>query len=195
MSFSRVHSSDGFITSMVRYRATISARRMNRESQVPSIHDVKPHLAEFGKDPLIRHVLHQRCGKEARRPEIHAAEALHGMVIAEARDRIVCGFQRLFPLYGSLFEFVGCPPGCHPFESPSPPFHFEPPEGFCLCRVLLCIRAEEVVIPVDLNHTALVCPTRTRRTIAHFPFGPRGSMVSGRQMYIVGIEPDSVPAV
>src|SRR5215831_6518885 len=49
--------------------------------------------------------------------------------------------------------------------------------------------------PVDLNHTALVCPTRTRRTIAHFPFGPRGSMVSGRQMYIVGIEPDSVPAV
>src|SRR5215813_9652086 len=62
---------------------------MNRESQVPSIHDVKPHLAEFGKDPLIRHVLHQRCGNEARRPEIHAAEALHGMVIAEARRRII----------------------------------------------------------------------------------------------------------
>src|SRR5215831_15808167 len=93
------------------------------------------------------------------------------------------------------FEFVGCPPGCHPFESPSPPFHFEPAEGFCLCLVLLCIRAEEVAIPVDLNHTTLVCPTRTGRTIAHFPFGPRGSMVSGRQMYIVGIEPDSVPAV
>src|SRR5262249_753074 len=64
---------------------------------------------------------------------------------------------------------------------------------FCLCLVLLCIRAEEVAIPVDLNHTTLVCPTRTGRTIAHFPFGPRGSMVSGRQMYIVGIEPDSVP--
>src|SRR5215470_4045768 len=52
---------------------------VNHDGQVPSVHDVKPHSAEFDKDALIRHILHHRHGDEVRRPEIHGPSRLNDL--------------------------------------------------------------------------------------------------------------------